>query len=87
MAPSPWASEAQLQFLKDKRGEYQTYQKAKNLPSFWVKVMRDWFARWPEISSMSTEPGGEDKDSADDGSATTRKVCFIVSAVPLYINH
>lgn len=66
MAPPPWATAEQQEFLKGRRAEYQQHQAQKTLAIFWPVVYRDFFLRWP-IAENSTpaDNGPEDVDSED----------------------
>lgn len=77
MAPPRWASQPQYDFLRERRGEFQQFQKAKNLPTFWTNIMRDWFYRWPgETQQIGSGENGE--DVVPDDSDTTRKVRSLI---------
>jgi hypothetical protein len=47
MAPSFWATEEQLTFLRSHLHEFLEKQKEKKLTLFWPALHREWFSQWP----------------------------------------
>ena len=48
MAPRPWATPEQLQFLHGKQDAFIEAQKTKWYNQFWSELQNEWFQRWKE---------------------------------------
>jgi hypothetical protein len=65
MAPAPWATPEQQEFLKGRQADYQLHQAKKTLPAFWPAVYRDFFLRWP-IEQVTPNTGEAESDCMGD---------------------
>jgi hypothetical protein len=59
MAPPPWTTSAQLDFLNGKRVDFAEAQKNKTLSQFFTTVQGEFFAMWPDPESEKISPGPE----------------------------
>jgi len=60
MAPPPWTTLAQLEFLNGKRVDFAEAQKNKSLSQFFTTLQGEFFAMWPDPESEKIpEPEAE----------------------------
>ncbi|KAI0750101.1 hypothetical protein C8Q80DRAFT_1120162 [Daedaleopsis nitida] len=48
MAPPPWTTPEQTEWLTQRKGEYLDAQKHSRLPTWLTALYHDWFIHWPE---------------------------------------
>lgn len=79
MPAHSWATQAQLEFLNNKRLDFSSAQREKRLPAFWPAVYQDFFALWPNRASETVpEAEGASKKkkkapAVPDGEAETEE--------------
>jgi hypothetical protein len=80
MAPQSWASPEEQDFLRSFLPEYEECQVKRKYKSFWQRVNRDYFAKFPVAKSLfpslsSSELSDEQKAECTTVTLRQQKVC------------
>ncbi|KAJ7116915.1 hypothetical protein C8R44DRAFT_879446 [Mycena epipterygia] len=59
MAPRPWATEEEREWLQQQMDDYRRLQAERKLYLFWPDMQQRWFTRFPESERLGLPPQTE----------------------------
>ncbi|KAG6835452.1 hypothetical protein H0H93_001320 [Arthromyces matolae] len=65
-----WATPEQAKWLQEKLDSFIDHQKARKTHTFWPKMEREWFDKFPIESRTVPTPSDSESDDESGGDAT-----------------